>query len=75
MFEPLLSRIGIGAATVDTVLAELSVVRGAMLKGEIRLQGGKAAQDISRIELELMTVYQQELTPGASTCASSTALT
>lgn len=66
MFEQLLSRIGIGAATVDTVLTEPSVVRGEMLKGEIRLHGGKAPQDINRIELELMTAYQQELTPGAA---------
>lgn len=65
MFEQLLSRIGIGAATVETVLTEPSVVRGAMLRGEIRLHGGKAPQDINRIELELMTAYQQELAPGA----------
>lgn len=66
MFETLLSRIGIGAATVDTVLTQSEVVRGEMMNGEIRLVGGKAPQVIHRIELELMTRYRQDLHEGST---------
>lgn len=59
MFERLLSRMGVGAAQVDTILLTPEITRGELLHGEIRLRGGKASQVIERIELELQSYYQQ----------------
>ncbi|MEZ0369193.1 MAG: sporulation protein [Candidatus Sericytochromatia bacterium] len=66
MFDKMLSRVGIGSARVDTILHNFEVARGDMLKGEIRMYGGKAPQVINKFDLELVTTYQQELKPGAS---------
>lgn len=58
MFENILSIVGIGAARVDTVLTVPEVTRGQTLSGEVRMYGGKAAQTINGIDLELVTSYR-----------------
>lgn len=60
MFKKLLSSIGIGAAKVDTVLHVQEVMRGESVTGEIRINGGKIAQPINKIYLELTSDYYYE---------------
>lgn len=67
MFDKMLSKIGIGAAKVDTVLNDSEVMRGEMISGEIRLVGGKTAQEINKIYIELQTNYLKEHDEGTST--------
>jgi sporulation-control protein len=52
-----LASIGIGNATVDTVLPSTSVRPGESVDAEVRVEGGEAAQDVSYIDLELETQY------------------
>lgn len=66
MFDKMLSKIGIGAAKVDTILHESEVMRGEMLTGEIRMVGGKTAQHINKLYLELQTNYLVEHEEGHS---------
>lgn len=71
MFDKFLSKVGLGAAKVDTVLHQQSVIRGEHLQGEIRMTGGKVAQHVKRVYLELYTHYtyqNEEGYPVTSTC-------
>lgn len=75
MFTELLTRIGIGSATVDTRLASAQVVPGGMLRGEVSIQGGSAAQEMSALYLRVMTRYKtdehtHDLTLAAHTLAA-----
>jgi sporulation-control protein len=56
----LLTRIGIGSATVDTRLANATVVPGDTLRGEVVIQGGSAAQEINTLYLRIMTRYKSD---------------
>lgn len=58
MFDKFLSKVGIGAAKLDTVLNNPEVMRGEFLTGEIRMTGGKTAQKINQVYLELYTHYR-----------------
>lgn len=60
MFKKMLSSIGIGAAKVDTILHQEEVMRGESVTGEIHITGGKIAQPINKIYLELTTNYYYE---------------
>lgn len=61
MLNKLLRSIGIGSARVDTVLANSDVVPGGFLKGEVRIVGGNATQEIEAIYIALMTDYEIEV--------------
>lgn len=54
MFKKLLASIGVGGAKVDTQLDNPRLYPGDVLRGKVVVQGGKAAQDIEKIELVLM---------------------
>jgi sporulation-control protein len=69
MFNKFLSKVGIGAAKVDTVLHNSEVVRGEYLEGEIRMVGGKNDQEINKVYLELYTYYTYETENGESTAS------
>lgn len=56
----LLSRVGIGAAKVDTVLADAVVVPGQTITAKVNVEGGSTAQEIDAINLILATVYKSE---------------
>ncbi len=60
MFKKLLSRVGIGAATVDTRLSTESLVPGEMLNGDVHITGGESDQDIDDIYLYVETEYKRE---------------
>jgi sporulation-control protein len=55
--KKVLASIGIGNATVDTVLPSTTVTPGETVEAEIHVAGGSAAQEISAIDLELETKY------------------
>lgn len=60
VFKKFLASMGIGGATVDTVLAQSILVPGEMMRGTIRLQGGNVDQTIDRITLVLESVAERE---------------
>ncbi|WP_047150735.1 sporulation protein [Aneurinibacillus tyrosinisolvens] len=60
MLNKILASIGIGAAKVDTRLAETHVYPGEQLSGEVHIQGGNAEQAISQIYMYLYTEYYKE---------------
>lgn len=55
-----LATVGIGAATVDTRLAQSSCFPGDTLTGEVHLRGGKVAQELDAIYLLVATKYKRE---------------
>lgn len=55
MIKNVLSSIGVGGASVDTVLDDSDVVVGGSLSGEVRIRGGSTEQDIRAVVLELVT--------------------
>lgn len=55
MFKRALASIGIGAATVDTILQSEFLYPGKKFNAEIILQGGDVHQQISGLELALVT--------------------
>ncbi len=58
--KKVLASVGIGNATVDTVLDRESVTPGETVDAEIHVDGGSAEQDVDRIELEVETRYRTE---------------
>lgn len=56
----LLSRIGIGAAKVDTVLKQETVIPGQNVEASIHVEGGSTAQDVDAINLVLATMYKTD---------------
>ncbi|XZG70691.1 sporulation protein [Chitinibacteraceae bacterium HSL-7] len=60
MFKKLLAAVGVGGATVDTVLQNASLFPGETLHGEVRIQGGQVAQEIEYVDLVLMTEAEHE---------------
>lgn len=61
MFKKLLSSIGIGAATVDTRLAESACVPGGTLDGVVHIKGGSIEQSVDRIYIFFNTLYKHEV--------------
>jgi sporulation-control protein len=60
VFTELLTRIGIGSATVDTRLSTAHVAPGDTLRGDVIIQGGSAAQEMSSLYLRVMTRYKTD---------------
>lgn len=56
----ILARIGIGAATVDTVLPTTQLTQGDSVDAEVRLHGGSTEQDVDAIYFALETRYRDE---------------
>ncbi|WP_255151449.1 sporulation protein [Halorarius halobius] len=55
--KKVLASIGIGNATVDTVLPSETVTPGESVDATVHIEGGDAEQAVDRIELELETRY------------------
>ncbi|MFB6157448.1 MAG: sporulation protein [Haloferacaceae archaeon] len=53
--KKVLASIGIGNATVDTVLPSTSVVPGETVEAEVRITGGSAEQEVGAVRFELET--------------------
>ena len=58
--KKVLASIGIGSATVDTILPSASVTPGETVDAEVHIRGGDAEQDVGRIRFELETRYATE---------------
>lgn len=58
--KKILASIGIGSATVDTILPSTTVSPGETIDAEINISGGSAEQEISSIDLEIETRYETE---------------
>ncbi|MBC3993547.1 sporulation protein [Streptomyces sp. AC563] len=59
-FKKLLASLGAGGASVETVLAEENVVPGGVVQGEVRIQGGSAAQQIEGLSVGLQARVEVE---------------
>lgn len=60
MFGKLKASLGIGAAKVDTVLENMSVMQGDVLRGTVHIKGGDVEQQIDAISLKLCTEMKVE---------------
>ncbi|WP_028450471.1 sporulation protein [Chitinibacter tainanensis] len=60
MFKKLFAAVGVGGATVDTVLDNPQVVPGGTLSGVVCIKGGSVEQTIEYVDLVLMTEAEQE---------------
>lgn len=67
VFKRLLGTFGVGAPSVDTVLAQPRVRPGEALRGEVRLQGGDFDADVESIVLSLVTGAEAEHGEGEQT--------
>lgn len=56
----ILASVGIGNASVDTVLPSTTVTPGESVEAEIHITGGSVEQDVRAIDLELETRYATE---------------
>lgn len=56
-FKKLAASAGIGAAKVDTILEKDAYFPGEEVQGTVHVKGGKIAQDIRYIDLQLSTRY------------------
>lgn len=64
MFKKLLASVGIGAAKVDTILHTEHLQPGQPFHADIIINGGDVAQDLSGLELALMTSAKIETDDG-----------
>lgn len=61
MFNRFLASIGIGAATIDTLLDHDRLMPGEDVSGIVRIRGGNVRQSIDTISLAVMTEYLREM--------------
>ncbi|MEV2266840.1 sporulation protein [Nonomuraea africana] len=66
VFKRMLGALGVGAPTVDTVLATPRIQPGGLLAGEVRLKGGDFDADIEHITLGLVARVEIEHAEGES---------
>ncbi|HEX5565945.1 MAG TPA: sporulation protein [Streptomyces sp.] len=59
-FKKLFASVGIGGASVETVLTEPNVVPGGVVQGEVRIQGGSVAQEIQGLSVGLQARVEVE---------------
>ncbi|MDF2152349.1 sporulation protein [Vibrio sp. CAU 1672] len=66
MFKKLKASLGIGSAKVDTILEEMSVYQGSILKGHVHIKGGDIEQQIDAITIKLNTEMKVEVDDSVS---------
>ncbi|PKF50348.1 sporulation protein [Enterovibrio nigricans] len=66
MFKKLKASLGIGATTVDTIVANASLYQGETLKGTVHIKGGDVEQQVDAIALKLCTEVKVESDSGVS---------
>jgi len=60
VFKKMLSALGVGGPSVDTVLTNPNTRPGLVLDGQVNLRGGETAADIEQITLALVTQVEME---------------
>lgn len=66
VFKRLLSRLGVGGPSVDTVVQTSAVQPGGILAGQVRLRGGTTECDVDHVTLELVARVEAEYADGES---------
>ncbi|HEX6076648.1 MAG TPA: sporulation protein [Micromonosporaceae bacterium] len=64
VFKKLLSALGVGAPTVDTVLTNPNTRPGLILEGHVNLTGGSQSADIEHVAVALVTAVEIEHSEG-----------
>ncbi|RII18607.1 Sporulation-control protein spo0M [Streptomyces sp. YIM 130001] len=59
-FKKMLASLGAGGASVETELAEVNVVPGGVVQGEVRIQGGSVDQEIQGLSVGLQARVEVE---------------
>jgi len=67
MFKKLLASVGIGAAKIDTILETDTLLPGQPFRASIEIQAGDVEQDISGIEMAVVTRAEVETDDGEHT--------
>lgn len=62
LFKKVLSSVGIGSAKVDAIVDNERTTPGELIQGHVEVQGGKVAQAINHIKLEVRCYYYSEET-------------
>jgi len=62
----ILTRIGIGSATIDLIPETTTVRVGGQINSSLKLKGGSSAQTVKDIEIALITQYKAEGAEGNS---------
>ncbi|MGC9665250.1 sporulation protein [Planosporangium sp. 12N6] len=60
VFKKMLGALGVGGPSVDTVLTDPNTRPGAMLQGQVHLEGGKNDVDIEHVAVGLVTRVEVE---------------
>tara|TARA_B100000073_G_scaffold348077_1_gene364922 strand:- start:3255 stop:3995 length:741 start_codon:yes stop_codon:yes gene_type:complete len=64
MFKKLMASVGIGNATVDTIVKTENIYPDSMVDLEIVIKGGSVEQDLSGLSIALCTAVKQEVESG-----------
>ncbi len=60
MFKKFLAKVGIGSASIDTVLDNSTLTQGDTVTGTVNIEGGNVDQDINKVTLCVRTRAQGE---------------
>ncbi|GAA2641268.1 sporulation protein [Streptomyces axinellae] len=63
-FKKLFASMGVGGASVDTVLHEPNALPGGVLQGEVRIQGGSVTQEVESLSVGLQARVEVETNDG-----------
>ncbi|SMD00640.1 sporulation-control protein [Desulfocicer vacuolatum DSM 3385] len=63
-FKNILSKVGIGSATVETELFNNVFVPGQPVEGVVNITGGKVTQDIDTVYIKIKSTYEDEVEIG-----------
>ncbi|MDJ1137713.1 sporulation protein [Streptomyces iconiensis] len=63
-FKKMFASVGVGGASVDTVLHEPHAVPGGVVQGEVRIEGGSVAQQIQSVSVGLQARVEVETSDG-----------
>ncbi|NSC20912.1 sporulation protein [Streptomyces albus subsp. chlorinus] len=63
-FKKLFASMGMGSASVDTVLHEPHAVPGGVVQGEVRIEGGSVEQEIQSLSIGLQARVEVETNDG-----------
>ncbi|MBA0050531.1 sporulation protein [Streptomyces sp. AJS327] len=64
VFKKVFASMGMGGASVDTVLNEPNVVPGGVVQGEVRIEGGSVDQEIQSVSVGLQAKVEVETDDG-----------
>lgn len=60
-FKKMLSKVGIGAAKVDTILFNDTFIPGEAVQGKVTLKGGNVTQEIDEIYFKVVCTFEDEI--------------